>query len=186
MHETEATISVSRPRQQRLRRRVAQALDLVVDRAVFLDVGVGRRRRTLRADSSRSTRRNTRPRCSGKNSRNSAHSCAASVLLWQSTSVGFCTSSIDARHRHRLAAAGDARAASARGRPAGCLRPARRSPWADRRPAHRERRARNDPASLVLRHFPKPRRCADGLARRRPAGVGGRPAVVAAPRASRS
>ena len=43
MHDTDATMSVSRPREQRLRRRVAQALDLVVDRAVLFDVGVGGR-----------------------------------------------------------------------------------------------------------------------------------------------
>ena len=81
-------------RKQRLRRGVAQALDLVVDRLNPFRCRCRLWRRTLRADSNRSTKRNTRPRCSGKNSRNSAHSCAASVLLWQSTSVGFCTSSM--------------------------------------------------------------------------------------------
>ena len=54
------------PGQQRLRGRMPQAFDLVVDRTVFLDVGVGRGRCTLRADSNRSTRRSTRPRCSGR------------------------------------------------------------------------------------------------------------------------
>ena len=40
--------------------------------------------------------------------RNSLHSCAASVLLCAMTSAGFCTRSIDAGHRHRLAGAGGA------------------------------------------------------------------------------
>ena len=47
-------------------RRVPQALDLVVDRRVLLDVGVGRTGRTPRAGSSRSTRRSTPPRSRGR------------------------------------------------------------------------------------------------------------------------
>ena len=43
--------------------RVPQPLDLLVDRGVLLDVGVGLAGRRPRAGSSRSTRRSTRPRC---------------------------------------------------------------------------------------------------------------------------
>ena len=50
--------------------------------------------RTPRAGSSRSTRRSTRPRCRGKNSRNSLQSCAASVLLCAITSAGRWTFSM--------------------------------------------------------------------------------------------
>ena len=49
--------------------------------------------RTPRAGSSRSTRRSTRPRAPGRNSRNSLQSCAASVLLCAITSVGRWTCS---------------------------------------------------------------------------------------------
>ena len=54
-------------------RRGAQPerLDVLVDRGVLLDVDVGRRGRTPRAGSSRSTRRSTRRRWSGRNCRSS-------------------------------------------------------------------------------------------------------------------
>ena len=93
MHETDATIRVSRPRQQRLGRGMAQPLDLIVDRAVLFDVGVGRGHVRFGLVVVE-VRDEVLDRVFGKNSRNSAHSWAASVLLWQSTSVGFCTSSM--------------------------------------------------------------------------------------------
>ena len=59
------------PLEQRPRRGEAQAVDLLVDRRLLLDVGVGLRGRRPRAGSSRSRRRSTRPRCAGKNPLNS-------------------------------------------------------------------------------------------------------------------
>ena len=80
-------------RQQRLRRRVAQTLDLVVDRAVLFDVGVGRRRRTLRADSSRSTKRNTRPRSSGRTRGTRRRAGRRASCCGRARASAFCTSS---------------------------------------------------------------------------------------------
>ncbi len=54
------------PRQQRGGRRMSQPLDLVVDRRVLLDVGVGVTGCTPRVGSSRSSSRSTRPRCRGR------------------------------------------------------------------------------------------------------------------------
>ena len=82
------------PGEQRRRGRVAQPVDLVVHRRVLLDVGVARRRCRPRAGSSRSSETKYSTRLSGKNSRNSLASWAASDLLGASTSVGRCTCSI--------------------------------------------------------------------------------------------
>ena len=79
--------------QQRHRRRVPQPLDLLVDRGVLLDVGVGLRDVRLGLVVVVVARRSTRPRCCGSSSRNSLASCAASVLLGASTRVGRCSRS---------------------------------------------------------------------------------------------
>ena len=73
--------------EQRARRRVAQPVDLVVDRAVLLDVGIGRRQVRLGlvivvVETKYSTR------FFGNSSRNSAASCAARLLFGAITSVG--------------------------------------------------------------------------------------------------
>ena len=81
------------PGQQRGGRRVPQALDLVVDRRVLLDVGVGRTGRRPRAGSSRSSETKYSTAFSGKASRNSFASWAASDLLGAMTIVGRWTRS---------------------------------------------------------------------------------------------
>ena len=71
------------PAEQRVRGRVPQPLDLVVDRRVLLDERVRLRDVRLGLVVVVVARRSTRPRCSGNSSRNSFASCAASVLLWR-------------------------------------------------------------------------------------------------------
>ena len=82
--------------EQRLRRRQAHLLDVLVDRGVFLDIGVASTARRLPAGSSRSTRRSTRPRCAGRTratrrraaprasccARGSASAAAARSITW--------------------------------------------------------------------------------------------------------
>ena len=79
------------PGEERGRRRVAEAVDVVVDGRVFLDVEVGLGDVGLRlvvvvGDE-------VLDGVPGQKLPNSLQSCAASVLLWAITSVGFCTCS---------------------------------------------------------------------------------------------
>ena len=92
MHETEATMTHVAPHEQRARRRVAQPVDVVVDRGVLLDVEIGLRDVRLGlvvvvvGDE-------VLDGVVREELRNSLQSCAASVLLWAMTSVGFWTCS---------------------------------------------------------------------------------------------
>ena len=94
MQDTEATTTTSRRDSRFMRGRVAQPLDVLVDRGVLLDVGVGLRDVRLGLVVVVVARRSTRPRCSGSISRSSLASCAASVLFGAITSVGRCSRSI--------------------------------------------------------------------------------------------
>ena len=80
--------------EQRVGGAVPQPLDLVVDRGVLLDVGVGLGDVRLGLVVVVVARRSTRRRCCGSSSRNSLASWAARVLLGAMTSVGRCTCSI--------------------------------------------------------------------------------------------
>ena len=57
--------------EQRARRRVAHAVDLLVDRGFLLDIGVGARDVGFRLVVVVIARRNTRPRCRGRRLLNS-------------------------------------------------------------------------------------------------------------------
>ena len=74
--------------------RVAQPVDLVVDRRVLLDVGVARRRCTPRAGSSRSSRRSTRPGSSGRTRGTRWRAGRRATCSGARTSVGRCACSI--------------------------------------------------------------------------------------------
>ena len=100
-------MTTSRAGEQVRGRGVAQPVDVVVARAVLLDVEVGLRHVGLRlvvvvvGDE-------VLDRVVGKNSRNSLQSCAASVLLCAITSAGPADLLDDPGHRRRLAGAGRA------------------------------------------------------------------------------
>ena len=121
------------PGQQRVGGRVPQPLDLLVDRRVLLDVGVGLRRCTPRAGSSRSTRRSTRRRCSA----------AARGTRWPAGRRASCSGAITSvgplhlldqpGRGRRLAGAGGAEQHDVLLARARCAGSGRRSPSAGRR-----------------------------------------------------
>ena len=94
MHETEATMTTSRRMNSALVAAVAQSIDVVIDRCVLLHVEI--RLRNVRLGLVVVVVRDEvlDGRIPGRNSRNSLHSCAASVLLCAITSAGRSSFSI--------------------------------------------------------------------------------------------
>ena len=86
---------------------MAQAVDFIIDGGILLNIGVGRGDIRLRLVII-VVGYEIFYRILGKNSRSSVQSCAASVLLCASTSVGRWVCLDDVRHGERLARAGNA------------------------------------------------------------------------------
>ena len=107
MHDTDATTMVSRRKQERRGRGVAQPVDLVVDRPVLLDEGVGARDVRLGLVVVVVGDEELDP-VLGNISLSSEASWAASDLLGSMMSVGRCSSCDGPGDGGGLAAAGDA------------------------------------------------------------------------------